>query len=136
MRYSKDLLGRKLPPICGSEAASLLDEIPVLSVLGSQASGGLEISDAQELRVKESDRISAISSNLGAMGIEAIEKPDGLVIPGGARLRGADIATHGDHRIAMAFAIAGMCADGETRIHEAESADVSFPGFWDALKNI
>jgi 3-phosphoshikimate 1-carboxyvinyltransferase len=135
-RYSHDLLRRKLPPIQGKETASLIDEIPVLSVLGSQAEGGLEIFDAGELRVKESDRISALCTNLRAMGAEVAEKPDGLSISGGRRLQGADIATQGDHRIAMAFAIAGLSARGETRIHEAECADVSFPGFWDALKQI
>jgi 3-phosphoshikimate 1-carboxyvinyltransferase len=70
------------------------------------------------------------------MGAEVAEKPDGLSISGGQRLKGADIATQGDHRIAMAFAIAGLSATGATRIHEAECADVSFPGFWDALKQI
>jgi len=98
--------------------------------------GGLEISDAHELRVKESDRISAISRNLRAMGAEVDENPDGLVISGGRRLHGADILTAGDHRIAMAFAVAGLCADGKTHIHDAESADVSFPGFWNILKKI
>ena len=136
VRYSRDLLGRKLPPIHGKETASLIDEIPVLSVLGSQADGGLEISNAGELRVKESDRISALCTNLRAMGAEVTEKPDGLSISGGKRLKGADIATRGDHRIAMAFAVAGLSASGATRIHEAECADVSFPGFWDALKQI
>ena len=136
VRYSQDLLGRKLPPIHGKETASLIDEIPVLSVLGSQADGGLEISNAGELRVKESDRISALCTNLRAMGAEVTEKPDGLSISGGKRLKGADIATRGDHRIAMAFAVAGLSASGATRIHEAECADVSFPGFWDALKQI
>jgi 3-phosphoshikimate 1-carboxyvinyltransferase len=108
----------------------------VLAVLGSQAEGGLEISDARELRVKESDRISALSTNLRAMGVAVEEKPDGLSISGGRSLKGADIVTQGDHRIAMAFAVAGLAARGETRIHEAECADVSFPGFWDALKNV
>ncbi len=136
VRYSRELLKGKLPPIRGDETASLIDEIPVLSVLGSQAAGGLEISDARELRVKESDRISAIFRNLRAMGVEVEEKPDGLAISGGRCLHGAEIITAGDHRIAMAFAVAGLCADGETRIHDAESADVSFPGFWDALKKI
>lgn len=134
--YSRNLLDRELPPILGKETASLIDEIPVLSILGSQAKGGLEISDAGELRVKESDRISALCANLRAMGAEVTEKPDGLSIRGGSRLQGADIATLGDHRIAMAFAIAGLLAAGETRIHEAECADVSFPGFWDALQQI
>ncbi len=136
VRYSRELLKGKLPPICGNETASLIDEIPVLSVLGSQVAGGLEISDAHELRVKESDRISAISRNLRAMGAEVEEKPDGLVISGGRRLHGADIITAGDHRIAMAFAVAGLSADGKTRIHDAECADVSFPGFWEVLRKI
>jgi 3-phosphoshikimate 1-carboxyvinyltransferase len=134
--YSPDVLKQKLPPIRGNETASLIDEIPVLAVLGSRAEGGLEISDAHELRVKESDRISAISASLRAMGVEVEEKPDGLLISGGRQLKGADILTQGDHRIAMAFAVAGLAAQGETRIHEAECADVSFPGFWDALKKI
>jgi 3-phosphoshikimate 1-carboxyvinyltransferase len=136
VRYSPALLKRRLPPIQGSEAASLIDEIPVLSVLGSQAAGGLEISDAQELRVKESDRIAALAANLRAMGAEVIEKQDGLTISGGGQLHGADIATLSDHRIAMAFAVASLSAQGETRIQDAECADVSFPGFWDALRKV
>jgi 3-phosphoshikimate 1-carboxyvinyltransferase len=125
-----------LPPIHGALAAALIDEIPVLSILGSQVAGGLEIADARELRVKESDRIAAVAGNLRAMGAEVEERPDGLLIAGEQRLRGADIATEGDHRIAMAFAVAGLAADGETRIHDAECADVSFPGFFGMLKNV
>jgi len=136
VRYSPRLLSGALPPIAGAETAALIDEIPVLAVLGSQAAGGLEISDAGELRVKESDRIAAVAANLAAMGARVTEKPDGLVIAGGARLRGADIATRGDHRIAMAFAVAALAAQGETRIHTADCADVSFPGFWDALGSV
>jgi 3-phosphoshikimate 1-carboxyvinyltransferase len=136
VRHSPSLFKQPLPPIRGAETASLIDEIPVLSVLGARAAGGLEISDAGELRVKESDRISAIASNLRSMGAEVAEKPDGLIISGGRRLHGADIATQGDHRIAMAFAIAALSAEGETRIHDAECADVSFPGFWNALRGI
>jgi 3-phosphoshikimate 1-carboxyvinyltransferase len=136
VRYSPDLFKEKLPSIRGAEAASLIDEIPVLAVLGSQAAGGLEISDAQELRVKESDRIAAVAANLRAMGAEVTEKPDGLSIAGGRQLKGADIVTLGDHRIAMAFAVAAISASGETRIHDAECADVSFPGFWAALREI
>ncbi len=131
--YSASLLDHRLPPIEGSLAASLIDEIPVLSILGSQAAGGLEISGARELRVKESDRIAAIAANLSAMGAGVEEKPDGLIIHGGQCLRGANIDTRGDHRIAMAFAVAGLAADGETRVHEAECAAVSFPDFWDTL---
>jgi 3-phosphoshikimate 1-carboxyvinyltransferase len=136
VRYNPDFLKQQLPPIRGRQVASLIDEIPVLSVLGSQTVGGLAISDARELRVKESDRISAIATNLHAMGVNALEKPDGLVIPGGRRLRGADIVARGDHRIAMAFAVAALSAQGESRIHDAECADVSFPGFWEALQQL
>jgi len=135
VRHSPALLERRLPAIRGSLAAALIDEIPVLAVLGAQA-GGLEISDARELRVKESDRISALATNLRAMGAGVEEKPDGLVICGGRHLHGADIDTRGDHRIAMAFAVAALSARGETRIHDAECADVSFPGFWAALQNV
>jgi 3-phosphoshikimate 1-carboxyvinyltransferase len=136
VRYSPELLQRPLPPIQGKLVANLIDEIPVLAVLGSQAVGGLRISDAQELRVKESDRISAIVTNLRAMGIEVEEKTDGLSMPGGQQLKGADILTRNDHRIAMAFAVAALGASGETRIHNPECADVSFPGFWTALRSV
>ena len=125
-----------MPEIKGTETAALIDEIPALAVLGSQASGGLEISDAGELRVKESDRISAVASNLRAMGAEVTEKSDGLIIYGGRKLCGTDIVTRKDHRIAMAFAVAGLLADGETRIHDAECANISFPDFWDTLKTV
>jgi 3-phosphoshikimate 1-carboxyvinyltransferase len=136
VRFSPALHERGLPPIRGGQAAALIDEIPVLAVLGSQAAGGLEISDAHELRVKESDRISALAANLRAMGADVEEKPDGLIIPGSQRLHGADILTRGDHRIAMAFAVAALSAQGETRIHDAECADVSFPDFWKILQKI
>ena len=136
VRWGEPLFRQALPPVHGELTAALIDEIPVLSILGSQVEGGLLISDASELRVKESDRIANLALNLRAMGASVEEKPDGLRIPGGQRLRGADIQPRGDHRIAMAFAIAGLVADGETRIHEAECADVSFPGFWETLDRI
>ncbi len=134
VRYSPVLLGSRMPHIGGRLAAGLIDEIPVLAVLGSQTGGGLEISGAGELRVKESDRIAAVASNLAAMGARSEERPDGLSIPGGQRLHGADIDTCGDHRIAMAFAVAGLAADGVTHIHDAECAAVSFPDFWTILE--
>ena len=136
VRYSPDLLKRKLPAIKGERVAALIDEIPVLAVLASQATGVFELSDAEELRVKESDRISALVTNLQSMGSEVGEKPDGFMISGGRPLHGADIITKSDHRIAMAFAVAALAAEGETRIHDAECADVSFPGFWDALRQV
>ena len=135
-RYSPAFLKRKMPDIKGAETAALIDEIPALAALGSQTAGGLEISDAGELRIKESDRISATAENLRAMGAEVEEKPDGLIISGGRKLRGADILTRKDHRIAMAFAVAGLAAEGETRIHDAECVNVSFPDFWNTLKTI
>ena len=135
-RYSPSFLKKRMPEIKGAETAALIDEIPALAVLGSQTDGGLEISDAGELRVKESDRISSVATNLRAMGVDVTEKPDGLIISGGRKLRGAEIVTRKDHRIAMAFAVAGLLADGETRIHDAECANVSFPDFWDILKTV
>ncbi len=136
VRYSPALLQGRLPPIRSGQTAALIDEIPILSVLGSRVAGGLEISDAQELRVKESDRISALAANLRAMGAEVEEKPDGLIIAGDRPLRGGDIVTRGDHRIAMAFAVAALWAQGPTRIHDAECVDVSFPGFWQILEKV
>jgi 3-phosphoshikimate 1-carboxyvinyltransferase len=130
--YDPAPLRESLPPIAGELTAALIDEIPVLAVLGSQ-SGGLVIRDARELRVKESDRIAAVAANLRAMGAQVEEHPDGLTIAGRQRLHGAEIETHGDHRIAMAFAVAGLAACGVTRVHDAECADVSFPGFYEAL---
>lgn len=133
VRHDPAVRKRTLPPISGKRVAALIDEIPVLAILGCQVAGGLEISDAGELRLKESDRIAALAGNLRAMGAVVEEKSDGLRIQGGQELRGADITTHGDHRIAMAFAVAALLAEGETRIHQAECADVSFPGFYAAL---
>ena len=127
--------GSAMPPISGELTAALIDEIPVLAVLGSQM-GGVRVSNAGELRVKESDRITAICANLRAMGAEVAETPDGFEVAGGQSLRGADILSGGDHRIAMAFGVAGLVAEGETRIHGAECADVSFPGFWDVLSGV
>jgi 3-phosphoshikimate 1-carboxyvinyltransferase len=135
VRYSDDLLSRPLPPVDGRRAVALIDEIPVLAVLGACA-GGLEVSGAGELRVKESDRISAIAENLRAMGATVEEKPDGFAVRGRSLLRGADIETRSDHRIAMAFAVAGLAAGGETRIHDADCAAISFPGFFDLLESL
>ena len=132
--FTPRLFAGSLPPIRGSRVAALIDEIPVLAVLGSQATNGLEVSEAAELRVKESDRLSAIASGLRAMNVHVTELRDGLRVPGGQQLRGASIETHGDHRIAMAFAIAGLLADGETEIRRAECVDVSFPGFFEQLE--
>jgi 3-phosphoshikimate 1-carboxyvinyltransferase len=118
----------------GGAIANLIDEIPILAVFGTQIEGGLEIRDATELRVKESDRISAVVKNLRLMGATVEEFPDGFKV-GRCALRGATIDSFGDHRIAMAFAVAGLFAEGETIIEGAECAAVSFPGFFEVLEH-
>lgn len=120
----------------GAMIPNLIDEIPILSVAATQAEGRTVIRDAAELRVKETDRIEATAAVLRAMGAQIEERPDGLVIEGGSRLRGAEVDARGDHRIAMAAAIAALSASGATTIHGAEAASVSFPGFWDALEAV
>ncbi len=119
----------------GDTIANLIDEIPILAVFGTQIDGGIEIRDAAELRVKESDRISAIVENLRRMGVAVEEFPDGFKIHR-SDLKGAVIDSFGDHRIAMAFAVAGLLARGETEIIGAESADISFPGFFETLQSV
>jgi 3-phosphoshikimate 1-carboxyvinyltransferase len=117
----------------GGLTAALIDEIPVLAVLGAATREGLVVKDAAELRVKETDRIRTIRENLRRMGVETEERPDGLVVPGRQRFHAAEIDSFGDHRIAMAFAVAALAADGDSTIHGAEAASVSFPQFWDTL---
>jgi len=119
--------------ISGPLAAQLIDELPVLAAIGPYTRSGIRIRDARELRVKESDRIALVASNLRAMGAEVQEFEDGLDIPGGQSLHGAAIDSGGDHRIAMAFSVAALRAQGETVIHGAESAAISFPEFFDLL---
>jgi 3-phosphoshikimate 1-carboxyvinyltransferase len=119
--------------IQGKEIPQLIDELPILAVAGALASGTTIIRQAEELRVKETDRIAAIAHNLRAMGAEVVELKDGLEIHGRAELRGARVASFGDHRIAMAFAIAGMFADGETIVQDVECVRESYPGFEKAL---
>lgn len=118
----------------GALIPNLIDEIPVLAVAAACAEGRTEIRDAAELRVKETDRIAATAAFLRAMGAEVEELPDGLAIEGGRPLRGAEVESRGDHRIAMAAAVAALAADGPTTIRGAEAAAVSFPGFWNELR--
>lgn len=122
--------------IQGAQTAMLIDEIPVLAAIAPFTSTGIEIRDARELRVKESDRIKAIATCLRAMGAEVEECDDGLKIPGNQKLRGAEIDSFGDHRIAMAFAIAALRADGPTTIGNADAAVISYPEFFDVLASI
>ncbi|MFN7999091.1 MAG: 3-phosphoshikimate 1-carboxyvinyltransferase [Bryobacteraceae bacterium] len=116
--------------------AALIDEIPVLAVLGAASENGLEVRDASELRIKETDRIATIVENLRRMGVQVEERSDGLTIGGGHRFHAAAVDSFGDHRIAMAFSIAALCADAETAIEGAEAASVSFPEFYDTLERL
>jgi 3-phosphoshikimate 1-carboxyvinyltransferase len=117
----------------GAVIPRLIDEIPALAVVAALAAGRTEIHDAAELRVKESDRIAAIARGLGAMGARVTERPDGLVIDGGARLRGAHVSSGGDHRLAMALAIAGLVAQGETVVDDTACIETSFPRFAETI---
>ena len=115
---------------------SLIDELPLLAVVGSQIPGGIRITDAGELRHKESDRLASTALNLRAMGAEVEEFEDGLAVSGPVRLRGARIDSHGDHRIAMAFSIAALIADGESEIDGSECVAISFPEFFGLLESV
>ena len=119
--------------VSGALAAQLIDELPVLAAIAPYTRGGIRIRDAKELRVKESDRIALVAKNLRAMGAEFTEFEDGLDVPGGQKLHGATIDSGGDHRIAMAFSVAALRAEGETLIQGADSAAISFPEFFDLL---
>jgi 3-phosphoshikimate 1-carboxyvinyltransferase len=122
--------------IAGADTAALIDEIPVLAAIAAYSEAGFEVRDAKELRVKESDRIAAVAANLRKMGAEIEERPDGLRIPGGQRLHGAELDSFGDHRIAMAFAVAALRAEGETTILDADAAGVSYPRFFEELETV
>ncbi len=117
--------------ISGPLAAQLIDELPVLAAIAPYTRGGIRIRDAKELRVKESDRIALVARNLRAMGAEVTEFEDGLDVPGGQTLHGAIIDSGSDHRIAMAFSVAALRAQGDTLIQGAEAAAISFPEFFD-----
>jgi 3-phosphoshikimate 1-carboxyvinyltransferase len=119
--------------VSGALAAQLIDELPVLAAIAPYTSGGIRIRDAKELRVKESDRIALVVKNLRAMGAEVAEFEDGLDVPGGQTLHGATIDSGGDHRLAMAFSVAALRAQGDTLIQGADSAAISFPEFFNLL---
>ncbi|MGA9306118.1 MAG: 3-phosphoshikimate 1-carboxyvinyltransferase [Candidatus Sulfotelmatobacter sp.] len=122
--------------IAGADTAALIDEIPVLAAIAPYTEQGIEVRDAKELRVKESDRIASIATNLRAMGAVVEEREDGLKIPGGQSLHGAEIESFGDHRIAMAFSIAALRARGETLIRGSECAAISYPAFFSVLEGL
>jgi len=122
--------------IAGADTAALIDEIPVLAAVAPYSEDGLEVRDAKELRVKESDRIAAVASNLRKMGAQVEERADGMKISGGQHLHGAKLDSFGDHRIAMAFAVTALRAEGETTIQGADAAGVSYPRFFEELESV
>ncbi len=124
----------KATEIRGKEIPNVIDELPILAVAAALAHGTTVIADAKELRVKETDRLAAIATNLRAMGANVSEKEDGLEIYGGFPLKGAKLSSFGDHRIAMAFAVAGLFAEGETVIQDTECVATSYPDFYKTLE--
>jgi 3-phosphoshikimate 1-carboxyvinyltransferase len=130
---SSEILGMD---IGGAWIPNVIDEIPVIAVLGTRTQRGVRIRDAGELRVKESDRILAVATNLRALGAVVDEYPDGLFVPGGQRLRGGTVDSFGDHRIAMAFAVAALFADAPVVIKNPSCAAISFPSFFQLLNQV
>ncbi|HEX9934834.1 MAG TPA: 3-phosphoshikimate 1-carboxyvinyltransferase, partial [bacterium] len=123
-----DISGRWIP--------QLIDEIPVLAILATQSMGRTVVRNAKELRVKETDRIAAVADNLRAMGVKIDVADDGFVLEGPQELKGACIDSRGDHRIAMAFTIAGLIARGETTIRGSECVDISYPSFYSTIEEL
>jgi 3-phosphoshikimate 1-carboxyvinyltransferase len=120
----------------GDLVVRMIDEFPIFAVLAAQAQGETIVREAGELRVKESDRIGSLASELRKLGVEIEERPDGFVIAGPTRLRGAVVDSHGDHRLAMSLAVAGLIADGETTVTRAEAYRESFPNFVELIRNL
>jgi 3-phosphoshikimate 1-carboxyvinyltransferase len=128
--------GLKAIDIGTEDIPSMIDEFPIVTVLATQAEGTTTIRGAEELRVKESDRIAAMATELKKMGVEVEEYPDGLSIEGNVKLRGAALESHGDHRVAMALSIASLIAEGDTAISGVSAVDISFPGFFSLLRSL
>jgi 3-phosphoshikimate 1-carboxyvinyltransferase len=122
--------------IAPADVPGLIDELPVLAALATHRGGDLRVTGAAELRVKESDRISALADGFRHMGAEIEELPDGFHVRGDRRLRGGEVHAHNDHRLAMAFAIAALGATGPTTIHDAGAAAVSYPEFFSVLESL
>lgn len=135
-----DLVVRSAPlratVIRGALIPRLIDELPILAVAATQAQGTTEIADAAELRVKESDRIGTLVEELRRFGAKLTPRPDGLLIEGPTRLRGGGVQSHGDHRLAMSLAIAGLVTEGDIVIHDVACVNTSFPGFWRLLDHV
>ena len=119
--------------IAGNLIPALIDEIPMIAVMAAFANGQTVISDAAELKVKESDRIATVTAGLRAMGCDITPTDDGMIIRGGKTLHGAEIDSYLDHRIAMSFAVAALAADGVTSIKDADCVKISYPNFYDDL---
>ncbi len=130
---TSQLNGVEIPP---ESVPKLIDEVPILAVIATQAKGTTQLTGAKELRVKESDRLRTIVNNLSLMGITIKEKEDGFIIEGRQKLNGAVIDSYGDHRIAMAFAIAGLIAEEETRLMNTQCVEISMPNFFETLNRI
>jgi 3-phosphoshikimate 1-carboxyvinyltransferase len=128
--------GLRAVDITREEMPLLIDEFPILCVAASQAEGLTSIRGAEELRVKESDRIKAMTTELRKMGVEIEEYPDGVSIKGTAMLKGGKVESYGDHRIAMSLAVAGVIAEGSTEIHNGSCVNISFPRFFDEVKRL
>jgi 3-phosphoshikimate 1-carboxyvinyltransferase len=128
--------GERERTLSGSMIPALIDELPLLAVVGSQIDGGIKIRDARELRLKESDRLATTAKNLLAMGAEVEEFEDGLAVSGPTKLRGTLVDSHLDHRIAMAFSVAALIAQGETQIAGSECVAISFPEFFSLLDSL
>src|SRR5262249_25149597 len=127
---------RPTTTLSGAIIPNIIDEIPILAVVATQIEGRLEVRDARELRIKESDRIATVAKGIRSLGGKIEEFEDGFAIEGPQKLTGGTVETSGDHRIAMAFAMAGLMANGTTKIIDADCADVSFPGFYESLASV
>jgi 3-phosphoshikimate 1-carboxyvinyltransferase len=136
IRVQHSVLSAQKIKIGGVLIPRLIDEIPIIAVLATQAEGETVISGAKELRVKESDRIATVASELAKMGAQITPTEDGMIISGPTPLKGAKVESYGDHRVAMALAIAGLIAEGETIIQDAECINTSFPGFEKLLEDL
>ena len=132
-RFTPQLKATEIRP---EEVPSMIDEFPIYSVLATQADGVSVIRGARELRVKESDRIGTMTSELRKLGAEIEELPDGMIIKGPVKLKGAVVESHGDHRVAMALSVAALVAEGETKIEGISSVEISFPGFYEKLRDL
>ncbi|NOY39305.1 MAG: 3-phosphoshikimate 1-carboxyvinyltransferase [Nitrospirae bacterium] len=132
-RYTEKLAATEITP---EEVPSMIDEFPVFCVLACRAEGTTIIRGAGELRVKESDRIAAIASELSKMGVDVTEYPDGLEIRGPVNLRGTTLEAHNDHRVAMALSVAALVAEGSTTLQGVSAVDISFPGFYDRIMEL